>query len=194
MPRTIKYMPGDVLQLISIIGQPAGRLEQIIGFHRGRLASGFDLWMLDEVVSLTDFEWGGTTDLPGNWFPSGDDYTGDDAAMNFARAEDIKRWQTFKASGFDADRGDYAFDLWKGQQAALLNDRSPSGRIVKLVPRIPHDPAMPSWKQYPKAQGGSIKQWKLRIQKRFVFNIFVAPGSRHLGGGSGDAMAASAAR
>ncbi len=164
MALTIKYMSGDVLQLISIIGQSTGVLEKRVGFHSCRLAEGFDLWLFDDKVYLDEFEWGGTTDFPGNWFPSGEDYTGADSVMNWAHAEDIKRWQLFKNAGFDADRGDYSFDLWKGQQARLLNDAAPSARIVKIVPRIPHDKAMPSWKQYPKAQGSSIRQWKLRTR------------------------------
>jgi hypothetical protein len=187
-------MTGDVLQLISILGHSTGTLEQRVGFHAGRLAQGFNLWVLNDTVYLNDFEWGGTTDLPGNWFPSGEDFAGADAAMNFARVEDIKRWQIAKAAGANFEHGDYAFDLWKGHQASLLNDRSPSGRIVKIEPRIPHDPSMPSWKQYPKAQGSSVKQWKLRAPKCFVFSAFVAPGSRYLGGGSGDAVVAAAAR
>lgn len=186
-------MTGDVLQLISIVGQTSGALERTIGFHAGRLARGFDLWLLDDIVGLYDFEWGGATSLPGNWIPTVAENAGLAPEDQWAKVEDVKRWQFYRAAGFDADRGDYTFDLWKGQQAALLNERKSSARIVKVVPRIPHDPDMQSSLQYPKAKGITIRQWKLRTPQRFIFGAFVGMGERYLGGGSGSAVVAAAA-
>ena len=191
MSAAIKYMPGDVLQLISIVGQTSGALERTIGFHNGRLSRGFDLWLLDDIVGLSDFEWGGATSLPGNWFPTVAEGANLAPEEQWAKVEDVKRWQFYRSAGFDADRGDYAFDLWKGQQAALLNDRTSSSRIVKVVPRIPHDSGMPSYLQYPKAKGITIKQWKLRTPLRFIFQASVGIGEQYLGGGSGSAVVAA---
>ena len=159
-------MAGDVLQLSAIVGRPTVELERIIGFQAGRLSHGYTLWLLDEVVWLSDFEWGATTSFPGNWMPSLHAF--DDPSED-ARVEDLKRWHFYRSANFDAARADLNFGSWKARQATLLNDRSPTRRIVKVVPTIMHNKNMSSRVQYPKAQGLSIRQWKLRSNKRFVF-------------------------
>ncbi|MFO1319370.1 MAG: hypothetical protein U1F52_07130 [Burkholderiales bacterium] len=184
MSAAFRNMTGDVLQVIAILGRSAQTLERIIGFHSGRLARGYEIWFLDDTVGPDDFEWGRTTRFPGNWARFSRN-AHDDPSEQYARVEDLERWRAYRASGFDAARADASFDGWKLAQAALLNDRSPDHRIVKVVPLIPHDPKMAAATQYPKAAGRAISQWKLRRPKRFVFGARIGPGGRYLGGGSG---------
>ena len=72
MPPTMSYRIGDIVsvrgcltRLIDIINRDPIHLEDLIGFHRGRLSRGYYLLLLKEPMAAGEFQFLGYTHLSG---------------------------------------------------------------------------------------------------------------------------------
>lgn len=152
---------GFVTRLISVINRPASRLEDLIGYHRGRLALGWSLLLLKEAVEPSDIILAGYSHFSGGRIghPSqgAARMTVDSSA---ATTLDMGRVKRSLADSF----------VLTGPQ-----------RIVKLIPIMEHDPTMREPEQYPVGRG--IPQWILACEKTFIVAATVQPGMAYLGGG-----------
>jgi hypothetical protein len=148
---------GCVTRLIDVVNRTPIDLEELVGFHRGRLAQGFYFLVLTDTLSAGDFEFFGYTYFSGGriGLPSND--------------STVDRARQSVHAGL-AEIG--------GQQGVVgLAERfaksvQPKGfqRYVKIVPVIGHDSTMGSADQYPASRLG-ITQLNLARSKPKLFLV-----------------------
>lgn len=142
---------GCLTRLIDIVNRTPTELEDLVGFHRGRLANGFCLLLLKQPLAPGDFEFfgytymsGGRVGLPHN-----------DSAIDRARpkVDDMVR------AAIHGPSPKVAPDSYE-RFAASVRLGGPE-RYVKIIPTTGHDPAMGSADQYPASMKG-ITQLNLK--------------------------------
>jgi hypothetical protein len=146
---------GCLTRLIDIVNRAPTELEDLVGFHRGRLANGFYLLLLKQPLAPMDFEFYGYTYMSGGkiGLPS-----------NSARpkVDDLVRSTLHNAGPRVAP------DVYEQFARAIrLNGQE---RYVKIVPVIGHDDAMPMADQYPASKKG-ITQLNLKKDKAKIFLV-----------------------
>lgn len=176
MPPTMNYRIGDIVsvrgcltRLIDIINRDPIHLEDLIGFHRGRLSRGYYLLLLKEPMAAGEFQFLGYTHLSGGKYglPS------NDPAAEAARPTvQGSLEQKFGVAGVN------------GLARKIAGDIPATGerRLAKIVPVIGHDQAMGPADQYPASKHG-IAQFNLTVPKKFLVSAFVDPNRRFQGGG-----------
>jgi hypothetical protein len=175
---------GDVTQLNSLINVAPRELESRIGFAAGRLRLGWYLLLLDQSVAVGEFTWGGWTEFSGGTDPKRvETFQGQEYRIP---VQDLKRFDLYKESGFDEAKAEGALDTFLARELQFLNDRTSHNRIAKVVPVIGHDDEKFWLTQYPDvAAGHGVKQWTLRVKKKFLVAAKVPADSKYLGGGLG---------
>jgi hypothetical protein len=154
-------MKGDVTTRRSILGLPASRLEDVLGYKRGRLSLGYEVWELREPVFIGDFVWSDRTSYSGGWqFQHG--------ISEYARRFDILRGALGKRYGYDEARVDQELNRFLQREADRLNVRTGDDRIVKIRPAIHHNDNLHWLDQYPNSGVRGIRQWTLVKEKRFA--------------------------
>lgn len=154
---------GCMTRLRDVVNRTPEQLEDLVGFHRGRLSQGFQFLLLQEAVSAGDFEFfgytymsGGRTGLPDN-----------DPAKEAARPKvhDALRSAIVPKAAQD----DVQKKAWYQFQSHFAGAVPLKGedRFVKIVPQVGHDTAMGPADQYPASRLG-IKQLKLTNAKLFL--------------------------
>ena len=146
---------GCLTRLIDVVNKEPSYLEDLVGFHRGRLSQGYHfLLLLKQRFEPEEFEFFGYTYMSGGkiGIPS----------RNPVLSE-------LRPSAHDM------VVLALGKQGAqkelerLCRDIQFTGehRYVKIVPVIPHNPRMNNAYQYPASKHG-IPQFNLLVNKRFL--------------------------
>lgn len=173
---------GDVTQLNCLLNLAPGELELRLGYEAGRLRLGWYLLLLEQSVAAGEFTWGGTTESSGGTDAKRvESFQGRHYRIP---VQDLKRFDLYKESGFDEPRAEAAMDSFLARELQWLNDRSSLNRIAKVLPVIGHDDEKFWLTQYPDAAAGhGVKQWTLRVAKKFRVCARVPAGSRYLGGG-----------
>ena len=149
-------MGGYATKAIFVAGQRPQELEDRIGYHRGRLAQGFLMLVIDDRIVPSEIELVGHSHFSGGRI-------GHPTLANRVTAEESLR-QAF-GGGLVARQ--------KQLLAQTLNAGG-SDTVVKVQPTIRHDPAMPDHKQYPVGTG--IPQFNLLTKKTFVVRAVVGAG------------------
>ena len=149
-------MGGYATKMIYIAGQQPQELEDRIGYHRGRLAQGFLVLVLDDRIVPSEIELVGHSHFSGGRI-------GHPKLTGRITAEDSLR-QAF---------GGGLVSRQKQLLAQTLNTGG-SDTVVKVLPSIRHDPAMPDYEQYPVGTG--IPQFNLTTKKNFVVRAVVGAG------------------
>lgn len=164
---------GDVTQLGALSGLSPAQIERRMGFDKGRLNNGWHLLVLEQSVAPGEFKWGGWTDCSGGTDPvRTEEFGGQEYRVS---VQDLKRWDLYKNSGFDDSEKEFAKHLALELQA--LNVRRGRKRIVKVIPKIPHDNNKFWLDQYPDApRGAGMRQWTLLKRKYFRVKCFVPAG------------------
>ena len=158
---------GCVTRLQDIIGREPNELEQLIGYHRGRLAQGYYIAVLKERLQPGEFNFAGYTHLSGGKYGLPDPQKRQ--AVNDARinVHDNLR-NNIGQSGIDAQQ----------RQITAAIPLTGVERLAKCMPKIMHsdamekDPSLPL--QYPRGDG--IKQYILTVKKNFLIAAEVDPG------------------
>ncbi|MBW8269345.1 hypothetical protein [Caldovatus aquaticus] len=163
-PGTVLPLHGFVTRLDSVINRPGRVLEDILGYHRGRLARGWALLLLTEPLRPGDFEFAGYTRFSGGRIG----HPGLGAARQTADAR------------LRAMLGAQGYDRVKARIADGLEIRGPR-RVAKILPAIGHDSGMAEPDQYP--PGGGVPQWLLKEARRFIVAAVVPAGRCYRGGG-----------
>lgn len=152
---------GFVTRLIFVINKSSDQLEDLIGYHRGRLARGWSLLLLKETVAPSEIVLAGYSHFSGGRIGGPQEgLTRETVETHAAGFLDMGRVKQSLAESF----------VIEGPQ-----------RIVKVIPATGHDPAMAEPDQYPVGLG--IPQWILTAEKTFIVAATVQPGMRYLGGG-----------
>ena len=160
-------MAGCVTRLLDLLGREPNELEDIIGYHRGRLAQGYYIAVLKEPLRAGEFEYAGYTHLSGGKIGAPDPLKrpGVDAARPGVHQT---LTNTVGAGGVNALQ----------QRTAAATPPLGTERLAKVLPKIMHDSAMDSDPskpvQYP--VGSGIKQFILTTKKNFLIAAEVDPG------------------
>ncbi|WP_434614615.1 hypothetical protein [Azospirillum sp. B2RO_4] len=159
---------GCVTRLIDIINRDPTHLEELIGFHRGRLSRGYYLLLLKEPLAANEFEFFGYTYFSGGKFglPSNDEAK--EAARQSVHDSLLKQM---------GNMGVYNL----AQKVAADIPATGQNRLVKIIPVIGHDDKMKTADQYPASPHG-IAQFRLIVEKRFLVSAFVGPDRRFQSG------------
>ncbi len=157
---------GCITRLHFVINRPGEQLEDILGYHRGRLKQGWALLLMTEPAGPNDYVFAGHTHFSGGRIGHPN---GGDARLS---ADDSLR-QMLGLQGFDRMR------------ARIAGEMTISGpeRIAKIIPAIGHDDDMSAPDQYP--PGGGAPQWILTAEKDFIVAAVVPAGHFYRGGGPG---------
>ncbi|MDQ6436783.1 hypothetical protein RB623_22255 [Mesorhizobium sp. LHD-90] len=144
---------GYVAQLDGLCGRDTRDLEQVLGYGEGRLAGGYTLLLLADVVGPGEFEFRGMTHFPGG-VPVGESRT-TDASLKASLSQ------------VAADRG--RFDTMKANEARRIFVSTGPKRIAKIMPLRPGS-------DYPAGKG--IAQWEIMVPKLFFVACKVGAGER----------------
>lgn len=150
---TLVPAKGCLTRLIDVVNRAPDHLEDLVGFHRGRLKDGFQLLVLKERLLPTDFTFFGYTYMSGGkiGLPS------NSPAVEAARIKVEESLQgDVGASGVANLKQDYA---------ASMTLQGPD-RLVKIVPVTGHNPAMAPADQYPASRLG-VMQLNLDVARTF---------------------------
>ena len=155
----IEKLTGNVTTLNWIGARSPADIERSLGYAPGRLRDGYVIALLVDSLSVSDFEFDGTTLRSGGRL--GKPLSSEKADMLRPRVHDTLLSERGK-SGYE--------DL---QKAALKNAKvAGEERIAKVVPMTRHDPKLAPNVQYPMGAGGL--QWKIVAPgKRFLVAAFV---------------------
>ena len=155
---------GCVTRLLDVIGREPNELEDIIGYHRGRLAQGYYIAVLKDRLLPGEFEFAGYTHLSG----------GKIGAPDPQKRPDTRPGVHQTLAGQVGAGG-----IAKLQQQTVASIPTTGvERLAKVLPKIMHsaametDPNLPV--QYP--VGSGIKQYILTVKKNFLIAAEVAPG------------------
>ena len=165
------FASGCVTRLVDVVNRSPGDLEDLVGFHRGRLADGFYLLVLTDSLSPGEFEFFGYTYFSGGRFglPS------NDPAQEGARRGVHATMQI--------DYGDAGLKRIEDKFARAIRPKGVE-RYVKIAPMILHDQAMGSADQYPASRLGITQLNILRsAAKRFYIAAKVSGSSWALADG-----------
>jgi hypothetical protein len=149
------FASGCVTRLIDVVNRNPGDLEELVGFHRGRLSNGCYFLVLTDTLSPGDFEFFGYTYFSGGRFglPS------NDPAQEGARRGVHATMQI--------DYGDAGLKRIERKFAEAIKPKGVE-RYVKIAPIILHDRTMESADQYPASRLGITQLNILRsAPKRF---------------------------
>lgn len=146
---------GCVTRLIDVVNRSPGDLEELVGFHRGRLADGFYFLVLADTLSPGDFEFFGYTYFSGGriGLPSND--------------PSVEQSRRGVHATMQIDYGDAGLKRIETKFAEAIKPKGIE-RYVKIAPVILHDRMMGSADQYPASKLG-ITQLNIRrtSPKRF---------------------------
>ena len=159
---TVLPLSGDVTTLNWIGPRPPRDVEINLGFGQGRLAQGYWIAVLKDMLQPDDFAFGGTTMRSGGrlGLPASD------------AADDLLRPRVH-----DQIMAEHGASGYRQLQLKALASVTISGphRIAKVLPVAPHDPAMAPDLQYP--MGGGGLQWTIdrAHKKNFLVALHVNP-------------------
>jgi len=158
------FASGDVTTYVSVAGFRAIDLEQRIGFRHGRLAQGYAVYELEQMVRVGEFIWGDHTRFSGAWqslreLDRGEVFERD--LDEYAQRIDLVRAELGKRLHYNERAVDAELALFQRQEAAKLNVRTGPNRIVKLRPVVPDDRSIARHIQYPNALLRGVPQWKI---------------------------------
>lgn len=154
----IEKYGGNVTTLNAIAALPARRVEENLGYGRGRLSQGYCILLLKQKLTPDDFEFEGTTLRSGGraGLP----------ADNIAA--DRKRRRVHDDAMAEYGGGGYR----ALQTRALLTiPLTGASRIAKVLPTIRHNDRLTPSEQYP--MGGGFLQWTLKRPCDFLVAAFV---------------------
>jgi hypothetical protein len=151
---------GNITTLDTIGAKSPSDLERYLGFQPGRLKEGYAIALLAEPLSITDFEFDGTTLRSGGRLGLPAKTTARDEARVRVHDQIL------------AERGKAGYQQL--QLAALKNvSTRGSSRLAKVVPLTGHDNDKAPDIQYPVGVGADL-QWKLlKPGKTFLIAAFV---------------------
>lgn len=150
---------GCLTRLIDIVNRSPAALEDLVGFHRGRLATGFSILLLKQPLGASDFEFFGYTYMSGGRIGLPSNVPSIDSAR--PKVDDGVR---NAVAGGDLTPDFYARFASK---IPLQGDE----RYVKIVSVIGHDSAIPMANQYPASMQGVAQ---LNLKKDRPKNFLVA--------------------
>jgi hypothetical protein len=145
---------GCLTRLIDMVNRHPSELEDLVGFHRGRLTQGFHVLLLRQHLLPDDFEFfgytymsGGRIGLPSN-IPAVENARPkvQDALLKEIGSKDLKERKASFASSIRLQGRD---------------------RFVKIIPYIEHSKSMNAADQYPASKLG-ITQLNLLVPKFFL--------------------------
>lgn len=155
----VTTLTGNVTQLRAFGAMPPDRVEENLGYHKGRLTRGYWICLLIGDLTEADFELEGTTLRSG----------GKLGAPALTQREDNARARVHDEIMKRRSPTGYA----KLQKAGLSGVTARGdGRIAKVVPVTPHMQHASPARQYP--MGGGFLQWKLKPPgKSFLVAAFI---------------------
>ena len=153
---------GNVTTLISITPGAEAHVEEMLGYHTGRLAGGYFVLVLKQALTPQDFEFDGTTLRSGG-------RSGLPAATD---ALDAARPRVHDA--ILSERGPAGYEALQSHVLKRSDWLSGRDRIAKVLPAIRHDADLPPNIQYP--MGGGGLQWKLVRDCTFLVVAEVSAG------------------
>jgi hypothetical protein len=149
---------GCLTRLIDIVSRSPTALEDLVGFRRGRLASGFSILLLKQPLGASDFEFFGYTYMSGGRIGLPSNIPSIDRARPKVDDE-VKN----AVAGGDLTPDFYAKFASK---IPLQGDE----RYVKIVSAIGHDSAMPMADQSPASMQG-VAQLNLKKDRPKSFLV-----------------------
>ena len=153
---------GNVTTLMSITPGAEAHVEEMLGYHPGRLAGGYFVLVLKQALTPQDFEFDGTTLRSGgrHGLPAATD------ALDAARPR--------VHDAILSERGPAGYAALQSQVLKRSGWTSGQERIAKVLPAIRHDANLPPNVQYP--MGGGGLQWKLVRDCTFLVVAEVSAG------------------
>ena len=138
---TSVQLSGNVTTLLWIAARAPRAVEQSLGYGAGRLAQGYWIVLLKEMLAPADFEFDGTTMRSGG-------------REGLPRANDAA--DALRPRVHDRIVQDYGNAGYRNLQMAALRSVTlqGTGRIAKVIPLTPNNPALAPDIQDPKAHGG----------------------------------------
>lgn len=172
-------MMGFVTTLLSVTNRSSGELERTLGFEHGRLRDGWALYVLAQGVSFHEFVHQGRSRNSAGYAYDRDatEQLREAGMLDGQRTMHVRRVDQMRHAMYRATGSEDAFDVYRANEMAKLNQRSGEQRIVKCVPLSPGS-------VYPDAQGNGVPQWEIIALKRFLCIAVLGPGQRYLGGGA----------
>ncbi|WP_420100671.1 hypothetical protein [Bosea sp. (in: a-proteobacteria)] len=151
---------GNVTTLNWIGPRPAAAIERNLGYAPGRLAQGYWVILLKQILTADDFEFDGTTLRSG----------GRIGVPAQSETEDAKR-----ARIHDEVLREYGPAGYRELQMRALASVKLHGqdRIAKVVPVTLHESGLAPAEQYP--MGGGGLQWNIKKPCRFLIAMHVSP-------------------
>jgi hypothetical protein len=155
-------MNGYVTTFDSVLGKTDFELERDLGYNRGALAGGFEIYALSEQVSRGDFYWRDKTRYSAGMHgdPSVKFGSDPDVVWLIPRQDEL-RAALGKKYNYDERTVDAAIGEILDESLKLLNQRTGLKKIVKVRPLT-----RPT--SYPNAESGNIPQWELKKEKQFT--------------------------
>jgi hypothetical protein len=149
------FATGCVTRLIDVVNRSPEDLEELVGFHRGRLSNGFHFLVLTDSLSAGDFEFFGYTYFSGGRIGLPSNHTAADQSRRGVHAT------------MQIDYGDAGLRRIEDKFARAIKPKGVE-RYIKIAPVILHDRTMGSADQYPASRLG-ITQLNIRrsAPKRF---------------------------
>lgn len=145
---------GCITRLIDVVNREPAFLEDLVGFHRGRLAQGFYFLLLTQAFGPGEFEFHGYTHMSGGKIGLPSNNPAIEGARPSVHGNLLNQFGARDTGG-----------LMKNF-CSTIRLKGPD-RYVKILPAVQHDPAMGAADQYP-ASKLSIRQVNLRVAKPFL--------------------------